>query len=693
VVEVLHGVSVADPYRWLEEVDAPDVRAWVNRESAATQRFLGAAPARAALAARLALHARIESRGLPVRAGDWHYWTWNDGTREHALVVRGRTPDRHTEVVLDPNQWPYGAAAALAGLAYSPHGAYLAFGVTEGGSDWRTWRVLDLATLVILPDVVPWVRFNTPAWTDDERGFYYGAYPPADERFGPGVGRMTLRHHELGAALGEDRLVLEDPARPERSFAASVSDDGRWLVVSVFEGADPRNRLYFQDLERPDAPFVCVFDGFDADYEAVANQGSTFWVRTTKGAPNGQVLAVDVADEGAEPTTFIAEGSAPIVDALRAGDVLVVERLVDTQSRLDAYALPGATTTRAPSPAQAARGVPLAQDLFRAGGTAVLAGASARDHVLHFGYTDTTTPLELWSVDTRNLATERVFAPRSSFQRGRYTSSLEYATSADGTQVPVLVTRAKALAPGRAAPCILYGYGGFNVPVRAAFTPAAATWLELGGVLATAHVRGGGEYGALWHAAGIREHKPRAIEDFLAAAAWLVDAGWTQPSSLAIRGESNGGLLVGAALVRAPERFGAAITLVGVHDMLRYHRSGVGWAWTADYGTADDAALFPVLRAYSPYHNTRSGVRYPATLVSTATGDDRVSPAHSYKFAAALRHANAGDTPILLRTEPDAGHAGAARASARLAAALDEWCFLTLALGLDTREVERALED
>ncbi|MEZ6017372.1 MAG: prolyl oligopeptidase family serine peptidase [Planctomycetota bacterium] len=677
--ETLHGEAIDDPFRWLEDAAAPEVRAWVAREAALTRSVLDAAPLRAALGARLAQLSRQPTRSAPVRAGDWYYWAWNDGTQNQPSIVRGRSAEAHDEVVLDPNLWSTDRAETLAGWVPSPLGTYLAFGVAEGGSDWRTWRVLDLESLEVLPDRVPWVRFNAPAWSNDERGFYYGAYPGADEPLRPTSARMTLRHHELGAPAERDPIVHEEPLHAGRSFAPAVSDDGRWLIISVFEGADPRNRLYVRDLSRPDAPLIRVFDAFDAEYEVIANEGALFWLRTTNAAPNGRIVAVDVsAQERADAagwTEVVPTSSQPLISAARVGETLVVEHLVDLTSRLDVYDL------RAAREADGSAPDPIATDVFPGRGTVTLTRPRGDASALYFSYTDTLTPLEIWRFDARGP--QRVFAPESAFDRRRYATALRFVASADGTQVPALLTCALDTAHDGETPALLYGYGGFNVPVRPVFTPAVAAWLELGGLYVTAHVRGGGEYGEEWHQAGVLERKPRAIEDFLAVARWLARERWTRPARLAIRGESNGGLLVGAALVREPGDFGAAISTVGVHDMLRYHRFGVGWAWASDYGTADDAALFPVLKSYSPYHNVKRGTRYPATLVATATGDDRVAPLHSYKFAAALREANGGEPPVFLRVEQSGGHAGGNGAARRLEATLDELCFLSLALDVD----------
>lgn len=680
-VDRLHGVDVSDPYRWLENTDAPEVRAWIQRERELTTEVLSATPGRATLAARLAKLTHTQTRTLPLRAGEWYYWTWNDGTREQPLLVRGRGTSQHDEVVLDPGSSGAGGwdpGAVLAGLAFSPGGTYLAYAIARGGSELRSWHVLELATLAALPDTLAPALYERPAWTHDEAGFYYGWQAPNADRLRPSAARGALRYHLLGTPLEADLVVLEDPLGTPRSYLPAVSEDGRWLTVSVFEGADPRNRLYFRDLTRAGSPLLRTCDAFDAAYAPVTNEGSEFWVRTTFGAPNGRIVSVDVAAQFNGWTEVLAETEGPLLDAVRCGEWLVVDRPLDLATHVELHPLRPALQR----PSEAGGLLPL--DPRAGGGSVVLARAltvSARDE-LFIGYSDTLTPFEHWRFEPHRQTCQPSFVPTTPFDASGFVTEVTHVRAADGALVPARLTRPRAAVRDGSLPLLLYGYGGFNVAARPTHSAAIAAWLELGGAFATAHVRGGGELGQAWHEAGMRAGKSRSVDDFIAVARALVASGWTEAARLAIRGESNGGMLVGAALVRAPEAFGAALPSVGVYDLLRYQRFGLGRAWANEYGAPDDAALFPVLYGYSPYHNVRPGVVYPATLISTSLADERVAPLHSYKFAARLRDGNAGPNPVLLRVDTHAGHDGGT-ATERQKAQLDEWCFLALALDLD----------
>lgn len=670
---------MADPYRWLEDLAAPEVRAWVARERDHTRAALGSWQGRAALAERVAVYGRAARRTLPQWVGGAMYWMNEDDSGARARVVRGHRADQHDEIVLDPER-ALREDEALADLVFSPHGAYLAFAVTTGGSERRTWRILDLATRDVLPDAVPTGPATSLAWTPDERGFLYGAYPPTEDPLRPAASRMALRYHALGEDPGDDALVFEEPQFPARTFVPEVTADGRWLVLTVVEGADPRDRVYFQDLSIDGAPLVRAFDAFDAEYEVVTNVGARFWLRTTRGAPGGRVVVLDLGADEASWREVVPEGPGVLLAATRVGEHLALERLVALETRLEWVPLEGGAVT------------PIAFPGVTEGATLALArtppGAAPSELVV--AVTDTTRPLEVWRVAPGAPRAERVDGPAVPFAGAWYESEVRAFPSADGTPVPVRVTHPRGEAPGP-RPLLLEVYGGFDVPLRPTFSPAVATWLELGGAYATAHVRGGGEFGEAWHIAGARAEKPRAIEDLLAAAKGLVEAGFTQPSELVLRGESNGGLLVAAAIVRAPRAAGAVIAVSGVHDMLRYHELGAGWSWTQDYGTAEDPALFPVLRGYSPYHNVSAGAVYPPVLVSAAEGDDRVPPSHSYKLASALRATRRGATSVLVRVEPGAGHGGPTRRAAREAAAVDELVFAALAVGLTPADVRAAL--
>ncbi len=673
--ETLHGVAVDDPFRGLEDLSAPAVQAWIAAEALHTERALRAVAGRAQLAARLAAHSG-PSRSVPTRAGDAYYWLWNDGTREHAQLVRGATPFAHADVVLDPNGWRHGPGSSLAGLVFAPSGRRLVYGVTAEGSDAVAWHALDLATLAPLPCALPPLRYHAPAWDPSETGLYYAAPARSEGALRPAAPRTVLWHHTLGGAADTDTVVLDEPLHPNRSYTPAVTADGRWLVVTVHEGADPRSRVHFRDLSRPDNPFLRTLDAFDAEYELVASEGAEVWLRTTAGAPNGRIVRLAAAGDGTL-SEVVPEAPLPLARAVRTGRWLVLEYLDGGASRLARARLDGT------GPGEALSSGPL-QGL---GAVALPAGDARADAPLYCGYTDPLTPLATWCIDVDMDRAEAVFLPATALAHDRFTLRALELPSSDGVSVPVSLAHRRAFeAP---APCLVYVYGGFNVPVRPVHTPLLAVWLELGGALAFAHVRGGGERGEAWHHAGRRTGKQAAVEDVLAVTRGLTELGLTTAERCAVRGESNGGLIASAAFVRARGEIHTLVARAGLTDMLRYQRLGLGWAWSSEYGTADDASDFAALLAYSPYHNVAADARYGPALFVVAAADERVSPAHSYKLAARLRSASTHNGPVLLRLEAGAGHRGAALASERFATALDELCFLAEALKIDVRSALR----
>jgi len=642
VVDDYHGTRVADPYRWLEDPDSPRTRSWIEAENRVTRAHLDAVPERAAIAERVAELWTYESFGIPRRHGDWTYFTYNDGHLSQSQLVRTRSFGGGHEVVLDPNTFSADGTVSLGGTSFSHAGRYLAFGISDGGSDWRTWRVRDLESGRDLPDVIEWSRFSTPSWAADDSGFFYGRYPEADRKLVSRAHDQAVWFHVLGTEQSQDVLIHRDPEHPDRSFDVEATKDGRWLSLSVREGTARKNRLWFRAAEAGnDAPWMRRFDEFDAFYEVLGNVGSRFWIRTDNGAPRGRVVRIDLDAPGAPLEEVVAEGEDVLDSASLVGDRLILVTLEDATSRvrtadldgrpLGALALPGLGTARG------FEGEPGDVDTF-------------------FSFQSFLEPTSNFRYDLASEEVEPVTRPRVPFDGSAYETHQHFLSSRDGTRVPIFVTHAKGLVLDGTNPTLLYGYGGFDIPMQPAFSPANAAWLDLGGVYAVACLRGGGEYGREWHLAGTKEHKQNVFDDFIAAAEWLVSEGYTSSERLAIHGGSNGGLLVGACLNQRPDLFAAAVPSVGVMDMLRYHLFTIGAAWASDYGRSDDPAMFPHLLAYSPYHNVRPGARYPAVLVTTADHDDRVVPAHSFKYAAALQAAQGGDEPILIRIDTRAGH-------------------------------------
>jgi len=652
-----HGVTVADPYRWLEDTAAPETRDWMAGQQAATERWLAGAGSRADLRRRLTELWDHPRRSAPWRRGDRWFQLRNSGLQAQQVLWTMPSADAEGEVLIDPNTWSGDGTAALTGMAFSEDGRWLAYARSDHGSDWMTWRVRRIGEAADRPDVIEWSKFSGAAWAPDASGFYYGAYdPPADgETYRSVTRNQRLMFHRLGSPQADDTLVYARPDEPEWGFGPAVSEDGRWLIVSVWQGTDPRTRIHIADLHG-DGRVRPLLDDFDAAYHVVGAVDATLYVLTDRDAPNRRIVAVDIeAPEPAPGRPQAGVGQAPMREVVgESGDAmefatlvgghLFVATLRDASHRLTAHPLDG--------------GAPVDIPLGAHSSLADLSGRQS-DRQVHLVRTTFTRPAAVLRYDIDSGATTEVFAPSLPGTRDALRTTQVFVDSPDGTRVPMfLVHRADVdpQATGGPAPAILWGYGGFDISVTPMFRVPWLVWVERGGVLAVANLRGGGEYGRRWHDAGRLGNKQNVFDDAIACAQWLVDQGWTTRGQLAIQGGSNGGLLVGACMTQRPELFAAAIPEVGVLDMLRFHKFTIGWAWTSDYGDPDDPDDFATLYAYSPLHNIRPGTSYPATMVVTGDHDDRVVPGHSLKFAAALQAAQGGPAPILLRVETSAGH-------------------------------------
>lgn len=693
VVDVYHGESVADPYRWLEDPDAPETAAWVAAQNRLTRAFLDATPARAAIEQRLKQLWNYERYGLPVKRGGRYFYTRNDGLQNQSVLYVADAVDGPARVLLDPNTLSPDGTTALTGFALSDDGRWLAYGLAKAGSDWQSWRVREVATGRDLDDVLEWIKFSGAAWTHDGLGFFYSRYdePAPGEQLTAANYYQKLYYHRLGTPQSADRLILERRDEKEWGFSGEVTEDGRYLIVSVWKGTDPRNQIFYADLAaagwgQPAAPgaaggdttpplpadappIVELLTGFDARYEFVGHAGNAFFFRTDRDAPRHRLVAIDPRrPEPAAWRVVLAETDDNLESAHHVGGRFVAVYVVDAASVARVVSLDG----------QFQRDVPL-EGLGSFGGF----GGRADDPETFFAFTSFTVPTTIYRFDVATGAARIVRRPQVDFRPEDYETRRVFVTSADGTRVPLFLTHRRGLKPNGNLPTLLYGYGGFDIALLPGFSSGRVLWLEQGGVYAQACLRGGGEYGRAWHDAGRLKNKQRVFDDFIAAAEWLVREGYTRPARLAISGRSNGGLLVGAALTQRPELFGAAVPGVGVLDMLRFHKFTIGWAWVSEFGSADDPAMYPVLRAYSPLHNLRPGVAYPATLVITADHDDRVVPAHSFKFTAALQQAQGGAAPILARIETRAGHGAGTATTKQIEELADTYAFLVRALGLD----------
>ena len=677
--DVYHGQRIADPYRWLEDDNSAETKAWVQAQNAVTDRFLAAMPQRLPVRKLYTELFNFEKFGVPFHEGGRYFWTRNDGLQQQDVLYTARTLDEAPTVALDPNTLSKDGTVALTGTVPSPDGKLLAYGVAVGGSDWQRWQLRDLATGQDLPDRIEWVKFSRATWTPDGKGFFYSRYdaPKEGEKLTGANYFQKLYYHRIGTPQSDDQLVLENKAEKQWGFGTSVADDGSAIIVNVWRGSGRKNGLMVLPLKNGayagDKPLTLTL-AFDAEYAPVTLTGKTLYLRTDKDAPRGKLIAIDLARGNPADTkqwrTVVPEGSDALVNADGVAGRFLLQYLHDASTLVRVFDAKGRALGEVPLP-----GV----------GTARGFAGRWQDKETFFSYASLNSPGEIHRLDPATLKTSLFKRPTAAFPADEFVTERHFVESRDGTRVPVFIAHRKGLKLDGTNPTLLYGYGGFNVPQTPSFSVTAATWMRMGGVYVLASLRGGGEYGAAWHEAGTKLKKQNVFDDFIAAAEWLVAKGYTQPAKLAINGGSNGGLLVGAVLNQRPELFGAAIPQVGVMDMLRYHKFTIGWAWASDYGSADDARQFGALRAYSPLHTIRSGASYPPVLVTTADHDDRVVPAHSFKYIAALQAADTGAAPKLIRIETQAGHGAGKPTSKIIEERADILAFIANAFGLEVR--------
>lgn len=667
VVDDFHGVRIADPYRWLEDLTSAETRAWVDAQNAAASAWLERTP-RADWAARLTAFWNAPRVGVPQRLRNGVlFYQRNSGLQRQAEVVAQSSPDTPPRVVLDPATISPDGSVALAQFAPSPDGRHIAYSLAEGGADWEEVHVRRVRDAVDLPDTLRWVRFSNLAWTRDGKGFFYSRFPARDagNRLSDALENQRLYYHRIGTSQDDDVLVFEQPSRPRWFVYGSTSEDGRYLFIYTTEGADTRNRLAVVDLvdslrPRVSAPLRPIVDADDGEFTVIGNVGRLLYVRTDLDAPRRRLIAIDLdRPERRRWRTIIPEGAHPMGDVGMTSSGFVVTRLVDVTSELSTYARDGQRTGNVPLPSL---------------GTVSSLGTTAAVSSFYFAFTAPLTPTSVYRFDARTRKAVGFHVATTRLDASRFETRRLFAISRDGTRIPLFVTARRDLPRDGTAPTLLYAYGGFGVAVPPTWSAAAAGWIDRGGVWVTANLRGGSEYGEAWHTAGKRGNKQKVFEDFTAAAEHLVAEQWTAPAHLAIMGGSNGGLLVGAALTQRPDLFAAAIPQVGVLDMLRYHRFTGGAAWIPEYGSAEEPDAFRWLHAYSPLHRVTQGTCYPATLVTTADHDDRVVPSHSYKFAAALQAAQGCDRPVLLRVEKQGSH-GYRPTDRQIAEYADLWAF------------------
>ena len=670
VVDDYHGTRVADPYRWLEDVDSPETHAWVEAENRVTFAYLEQIPERERIRKRLTALWDYPKYGAPFKKGGRYFFFKNTGLQNQAVLYTQPTLTAAPEVLLDPNTLSADGTVALSILAFSEDGRAMVYGTSGSGSDWQEFRVRDVTTKQDKSDHLKWIKFSSAAWTHDGAGFFYSRYPEPAAGADPLLDvnhNQKVYYHKLGTEQSADRLIYERPDHPDWGFGVEVSADGRYAVYSVWLGTDRRNRIYYQDLGDPkaprlDAPVVRLLDEFDASYGFVGNSGPVFFFQTDNAAPRSRIVAVDTRKPDARSwRELVPQAADPIEGSQIIHNTFVIRYLHDAASLLRLYALDGKPAGDVPLPTL--------------GSIAQVTG-EPKDAEMFYAFTSFLYPTTIFRHDFKTGQSSVFKAPEIAFDASSYETVQVFYRSKDGTRAPMFLTYKKGLKRDGSNATYLYAYGGFNVNMTPGFSIGVLAWLEMGGVYAQAVLRGGSEYGEEWHQAGMLDRKQNVFDDFIAAAEYLIAEGYTSPPKLAIGGGSNGGLLIGAVLNQRPELFGAALPAVGVMDMLRFHKFTIGWAWVTEYGSADSVAQFPALYRYSPIHNMKPGTKYPPTLVTTADHDDRVFPGHSFKFAAALQAAQAGPAPTLIRIETRAGHGAGKPTSKVIEEVTDQWSFL-----------------
>lgn len=670
-----HGETVADPYRWLEDTDAAETVEWVRDENALTEAWLASVPTRVGISDRLTELWDYPRHGVPVERGGRLFQFRNSGLQAQSVLYVMSSPDDEGRVLLDPNVLSTDGTVAVESAEASRDGDLLVYSTASAGSDWLTWHVRRVADGADLADVVEWSKFSEAVWRRDGSGFFYGApsRPEAGLEYEGENRDLRILFHRLGTDQSEDELVFAAPDEPDWLPHASMTSDGRFLVVDISRGTAPESQLHVLDLDHPDRGLRPLVDDFSIEASVVANVGDHFLLLTNEGCERRRIMETDLGEpDRSNWKEVIAEPAETLIGGRQCGGFLVCWYLKDACSVLRVHRIDGELVREIPLP-------PYSSLLETAG--SCVSGHPDLD-VVYFGVTSYTEPGSLWSHDLRTGDTGLIWSSAAQFDPDQYLTEQVFATSEDGTRVPILLARRREVTPSGDTPVLLYGYGGFNIPLTPSFSVPAAVWMERGGVYAVANLRGGGEYGRAWHDDGRLQNKQHVFDDFCACARYFSESGWSRPERIAINGGSNGGLLVGACLTQHPELFGAAVPQVGVLDMLRFHKFTIGWAWTSDFGDPDDRAQYRWLRAYSPLHHVRKGASYPPTMVVTGDHDDRVIPGHSFKFAAALQAAQGGDAPILVRVETSAGHGAGNPTYKQIAEASDILTFLEGALGL-----------
>ncbi len=659
-----HGITVKDPYRWLEDPDSEATKAWIQAQNQVTQRYLATISAKDKIQQRLTQLWDYEKYGIPFKRGDRYFYFKNDGLQNQSVLYTLNSLEDEPKVLLDPNTLSEDGTVALSGLSISDNGKWLAYGLSTAGSDWVEYQVRDIETGADCPDRLKWIKFSGASWTKDNQGFFYSRYaePNEETKFEDVNYYQKLYYHRLGTEQAEDPLIYHRPDRKEWRFSGGVTEDGKYLVISVLLGTDSKNLVFYKNIEQPESEIVELISKFEASYGVIDNDGDTFLVQTDLNAPRGKIVAIDLNNsDRANWREIIPEAPETLESMGILNNQFVADYLKDARSQIKIFNLDGSFVREVELPG-----------IGSAGGF----DGKRKDRETFYTFTSFTTPATIYRYDMVTGESTLFRQPQVDFNSKDYQTQQVFYPSQDGTRIPMFITHKKGIELDGNNPTYLYAYGGFNISLTPSFSVSNLIWLEMGGIYAVSNLRGGGEYGEAWHQAGMKDKKQNVFDDFIAAAEWLIENQYTSTEKLAIAGGSNGGLLVGACITQRPDLLAAALPAVGVLDMLRFHKFTIGWAWCPEYGDPDNEADFQTLYAYSPLHNLKEGVEYPATMITTADTDDRVVPAHSFKFAAALQAAHQGDNPVLIRIETKAGHGAGKPTSKIIEEAADKWAFL-----------------
>ncbi len=669
--DVYFGHVVADPYRWLEDDNSAETAAWIESQNKLSHNYLNHIPFRNELRQQLENSWNYPKMGIPFKKGGRYFFFKNDGLQNQSVLYVQNSLDSEAKLLLDPNAFSADGTVALAGLSPSPNGKYLAYSISRGGSDWNEIVLMDLSTGKMLPDSILWVKFSGISWY--KNGFYYSCYdaPEKGQALSGANQYHKVKYHELGTPQHEDQIVFEDPTQPLRNFSASVTDDEAFLILGITESTSG-NELYIKDLRKKDSDFLLLAPGFDFDYNVIDHIDGQLLMITNDGAPKNRVVWLDPQHADKENWKTIIPESAHVLESVSlAGNYILAQYLEDANNKVYYYDYQGNRLKQLELPTL---------------GTVSGISGDKGDPTVFYGFTSFTFPSTIYQLDVNNGKSSLYASSNNAFDLSDLVTEQIFFSSKDGTKVPMFVVHKKGLKMDGNNPVLLYGYGGFDISLTPSFSVARLPFLDQGGIYVTVNLRGGGEYGKEWHQAGQKMNKQNVFDDFIGAAEYLVKEKYTRPEKIAVMGGSNGGLLIGAVMTQRPDLFKVAIPIVGVLDMLRYQYFTIGWAWAADYGRSDDSEeMFNYLMKYSPLHNVKEGINYPATLAITADHDDRVVPAHTFKFVSELQRKQTGENPIIVRVETQAGHGAGKPTSKTIEENADIFSFIMYNLGMNPR--------